>query len=143
LKSYYSLFLFLCLCGAAFGQAPQQARDSRDSIDQELFPPELVMQYQQEINLNEGQSRAIRDEIHKAQAKFVDMQWDLQTETEKMALLLKTRPAEEGAVLAQLDKVLDRERAIKKTQISLLVRIRNLLTEAQQAKLMELRRKSS
>ena len=36
-----------------------------------------------------------------------------------------------------------RERLIKKTQISLLVRIKNQLTEAQQNKLMELRRKPS
>jgi len=101
------------------------------------------MQYHQEINLNEGQSRAIRDEIQKAQAKFVDMQWDLQSETEKLVLLLKARPADEGAVLAQMDKVLDRERAIKKTQMSLLLRIRNLLTDVQKSKLMELRRKPS
>jgi len=97
------------------------------------------MQYQQEIHLSEAQSRAIRDEIQKAQAKFVDMQWDLQSETEKLALLLQAHPADEGAVLAQLDKVLDRERAVKRTQIALLVRIKNLLTESQQTKLMELR----
>ncbi len=146
MKSYLVLLLLFGGCVTAWGQGPQQARGPHDPIDpieQELFPPELVMQYQQEINLNEVQSRAIREEIHKAQAKFVDMQWDLQTETEKLALLLKARPAEEGAVLAQLDRVLDRERAIKKTQISLLVRIRNLLTEGQQAKLTELRHKPS
>ena len=101
------------------------------------------MQYHQEINLNDTQSRAIRDEIQKAQSKFVDMQWDLQSETEKLVLLLKAHPTEEAAVLAQVDKVLDRERVIKKTQISLLVRIKNLLTDTQQAKLMELRRKPS
>jgi len=140
LKSYFVVLLLLCGCVRAWGQSPQQGRDP---IEQELFPPDLVMQYQQEINLNEGQSRAIREELQKAQMKFVDMQWGLQTETEKLAMLLKAHPVEEGAVLAQLDKVLDRERAIKKTQISLLVRIRNLLTEGQQAKLTELRRKPS
>jgi len=140
LKSYLTPLVLACWCAASWGQAsPAPA----DPIAQELFPPELVMQYHQEINLNEGQSRAIRDEIQKAQAKFVDMQWDLQSETEKLVLLLKTRPADEGAVLAQVDKVLDRERAIKKTQMSLLLRIRNQLTDAQQSKLMELRRKPS
>jgi hypothetical protein len=42
-----------------------------------------------------------------------------------------------------VDKVLDREREIKRAQISLLVRIKNVLTEAQQNKLMELRRQPS
>jgi len=136
LKSYLTLLLLACWSAASWGQASQTPADP---IAQELFAPELVMQYHQEINLNEGQSRAIRDEIQRAQAKFVDMQ----SETEKLVLLLKARPADEGAVLAQMDKVLDRERTIKKTQMSLLLRIRNLLTDVQQSKLMELRRKPS
>jgi Spy/CpxP family protein refolding chaperone len=98
------------------------------------------MRYSQEINLTADQSQALRDEVHKAQAKFLDMQWNMQSENEKLVLLLRARPVEESAVLAQLDKVLDREREIKKTQISLLIRIKNQLTAAQQNKLMELRR---
>ncbi len=140
MKSYLTLLLLACSCAASWGQA---SPSPSDPIAQQLFPPELVMQYHQEINLNESQSRAIRDEIQKAQAKFVDMQWDLQSETDKLVLLLKARPADEAAVLAQMDRVLDRERAIKKTQMSLLLRIRNQLTDAQQNKLMELRRKPS
>jgi len=123
---------------ASWGQSPGP---SDDPIAGELFPPELVMQYHQQINLSEAQSKAIRDEIQKAQAKFLDVQWDMQSETEKLVLLLKARPVEETAVLAQVDKVLDRERQIKRTQISLLVRIKNVLTDAQQNQLMELRRK--
>ena len=42
-----------------------------------------------------------------------------------------------------LDQVLNREREIKKAQISLLVHIKNLLSEAQQNKLTELRQKPS
>ncbi len=101
------------------------------------------MQYGQEINLTPDQSKAVRDEIKNAQAKFLDLQWSMQSEQEKLVLLLKARPVDESAVLAQVDKVLDREREIKKIQISLLVRIKNQLTVAQQAKLMELRRKPS
>ena len=78
--------------------------------------------------------------IQKAQAKFLDLQWDAQSESGKLVQLLKARPVDENAVLAQVDQVLNREREIKKAQISLLVRIKNLLTEAQQNKLMDLRR---
>jgi Spy/CpxP family protein refolding chaperone len=135
------LLLVLVSCAAAsWGQAPEP---STDPIAGALFPPELVMQHREEINLSEAQSKAIKDEIQKAQAKFLDMQWDMQSVTEKLVLLLKARPVDEGAVLAQLDKVLDRERQIKKTQISLLVRIKNVLTDGQQNQLMELRRKPS
>jgi Spy/CpxP family protein refolding chaperone len=100
------------------------------------------MQYHQEINLNDKQVKAIKDEIQKAQARFLDLQWNMQSESGKLVMLLDAKPVDESAVLAQVDKVLDQERLVKKTQISLLVRIKNLLTAEQQNKLMELRRKS-
>jgi|SRR5882762_2306742 len=140
LKSYLVLFVLLLLGAVSWGQGPQPADDP---IAQNLFPPELVMKYRQEINLDEGQSKALKEAIQKAQTKFLDMQWDMQSEAEKLVQLLKARPVDENAVLAQVDQVLNREREIKKTQISLLVRIKNLLTDAQQSKLMELRRKPS
>ena len=43
-------------------------------------------------------------------------------------------------MLAQVDRILALEREIKKAQISLLVRIKNILTPAQQAKLAEIQR---
>jgi Spy/CpxP family protein refolding chaperone len=140
LKRYLTLLTLAFICALSWGQSPQS---SNDPIADQLFPPELVMQYHQEINLTPDQSKALKDEIQKAQAKFLDMQWDMQSEQEKLVLLLKAHPIDENAVLAQVDKVLDREREIKKTQILLLVRIKNQLTPAQQNKLNELRHKSS
>jgi Spy/CpxP family protein refolding chaperone len=145
LKSYLVL-LVLAVFGGVFGGVSggaawtQDAKPGDDPIAQNLFPPELVMKYRQEINLDEGQSKAIKEAIQKAQAKFLDLQWDAQSETEKLVQLLKARPIDENAVLAQVDQVLNREREIKRAQISLLVRIKNQLNEAQQNKLMELRR---
>ena len=49
---------------------------------------------------------------------------------------------DEAAVLTQADKVLSLEREVKRTQLSLLIRIKNLLSDAQQDKLMELRKRS-
>jgi Spy/CpxP family protein refolding chaperone len=141
LKSYLVLLVLAVFGGVSGGAAwTQDAKPGDDPIAQNLFPPELVMKYRQEINLDEGQSKAIKEAIQKAQAKFLDLQWDAQSETEKLVQLLKARPIDENAVLAQVDQVLNREREIKRAQISLLVRIKNQLNEAQQNKLMELRR---
>jgi Spy/CpxP family protein refolding chaperone len=125
----------------AAGSWAQKPAD--DPIAQALFPPELVMKYRQEINLDEGQSKAIKESIQKAQTRFLDMQWDMQAEAEKLVKLLKAHPVDEAAVLAQVDQVLNREREIKKAQISLLIHIKNLLSESQQNKLTELRQKPS
>ncbi len=134
------LFTVVLFGTASWGQEPQSADDP---IAQNLFPPELVMKYRQDISLDEGQSKSIKEAIQKAQTKFLDLQWDMQSESQKLVQLLKARPVDENAVLAQVDQVLNREREIKKAQISLLVRIKNTLSEAQQNKLMELRRKPS
>jgi Spy/CpxP family protein refolding chaperone len=137
MKRHFILLSFAFVSALSWGQSPQA---SDDPIAGQLFPPELVMQYHQQISLTADQSKSLRDAIQQAQAKFLDMQWDMQSEKEKLVLLLKARPVDESAVLAQLDKVLDREREIKKTQISLLIRIKNQLTAEQQNKLTELRR---
>jgi Spy/CpxP family protein refolding chaperone len=141
LKSFL-VVLVLGVLGVVLGVAAwaQDAKPADDPIAQNLFAPELVMKYRQEINLDDTQSKAIKEAIQKAQTKFLDLQWDAQSETEKLVQLLKARPVDESAVLAQVDQVLNREREIKRAQISLLVRIKNQLNEAQQNKLMELRR---
>ena len=110
-----------------------------DPIARAVFPPDLVMKHSQEINLDERQRAAIKEQVQKAQAQATDAQFDLQGESQKLVRLLQARPVDETAVLAQVDKVLALERQVKRTQILLLVRIKNLLTEAQQAKLAELR----
>jgi hypothetical protein len=46
---------------------------------------------------------------------------------------------DETQVLEEVDRILALEREMKRTQISLMVRIKNTLTPAQQAKLMEIR----
>lgn len=141
MKSFL-VVLVLGVLGVVLGVAAwaQDAKPADDPIAQNLFAPELVMKYRQEINLDDTQSKAIKEAIQKAQTKFLDLQWDAQSETEKLVQLLKARPVDESAVLAQVDQVLNREREIKRAQISLLVRIKNQLNEAQQNKLMELRR---
>jgi Spy/CpxP family protein refolding chaperone len=98
------------------------------------------MGHAQEIGLDDTQRTAIRKEVQKAQSKFLDLQFDIQTEMETMVRLVKENKVDETKVLAQLDRVLSLEKEIKKTQISLLVRIKNTLTPAQQAKLAEIPR---
>jgi Spy/CpxP family protein refolding chaperone len=135
MKLWKLLFIPLVFTFAAGAWAQ---KPGEDQVAHNLFPPELVMRFHQEINLDESQSQAMKEAIHKAQAKFLDMQWDMQAETEKLAKLLKAHPVDEQAVMAQMDQVLNRERDIKKAQMSLLIHIKNLLSEAQQNKLMEL-----
>ena len=104
-----------------------------------FFPPELVMQHQSEIGLQDSQRAALTSAIQQAQAKFMDTQWKMSAESEKMSRLLQGAHVDESQVLAEVDRILDLEREIKKAQVSLMVRIKNTLTAQQQAKLVEIR----
>ncbi len=132
----------LILCGAlllAAGVRGQQPHPESDPVGENLFPPELIMQNQKAIGLDEAQKSYIRTEITKTQGRFSDLQWQLQDAMESLGGLLKQDVADEQQVLAQLDKVLNLEREIKRTQLTLMVRIKNKLSGEQQARLRELR----
>ena len=103
-----------------------------------FFPPELVMQHQGEIGLQDSQRAALASAIQQAQGKFTDVQWKLSAEGEKMRRLLQATQVDEAQVLEEVDRILALEREIKRTQISLMVRIKNTLSPEQQAKLSKL-----
>jgi Spy/CpxP family protein refolding chaperone len=105
-----------------------------------FFPPELVMQHQAEIGLQDSQRAELTSAIQQAQSKFTDLQWKLSAEGEKMGRLLQGTQVDEAQVLDQVDRILGVEREIKRAQVSLMVHIKNMLTPAQQAKLAEIRR---
>jgi Spy/CpxP family protein refolding chaperone len=110
-----------------------------DDFGRNFFPPELVMQHQGEIGLQDSQRAALTSAVQAAQGKFMDVQWKLSAEGEKMSKLLQPTQVDETQVLEEVDRILALEREMKRTQIGLMVRIKNTLTAAQQAKLMEIR----
>jgi Spy/CpxP family protein refolding chaperone len=108
------------------------------SFEDLLFPPELVMQLQRELNLTAAQRTTITDAIKALQSGVVDHQWQLLDEQEKLHELLGQPTVAEAAVLAQVDRVLDLERTVKRLHLATLVRIKNALTPEQQKQLMDL-----
>ena len=128
--------LCLCLSHAFAGQAPPA-----DPVAENLFPPELVMQHQSEIKLTEDQRNALMAEIQKAQGRIVDLQQRLQKEMEALGALLKKDAVDEQGALAQLDRVLNEERELKRAHLALVLGIKNRLTNEQEVKLREIRSK--
>jgi Spy/CpxP family protein refolding chaperone len=125
-------------CSAPYAQdAPKPP--GADPIAQYVLPPELIMQNQQAIGLTDAQKNAVITQIKEAQAHAVDAQWDMQRAVERMVELLKQDKVDEQVVLAQLDKVLAVERDVKRVQLTLAVRLKNILSPEQQRKLRDLR----
>jgi Spy/CpxP family protein refolding chaperone len=119
-----------------------QRQAGPDPFDENLFSPELILQNQEAIGLTEEQKVFFKSEVRKAQTRFTELQWALQDEMEKLQASVKPAQVDESQTLMQLDKLLNLEREIKKTQIGLLVRFKNRLTPDQQAQLREIQHKS-
>ncbi|MEW6127634.1 MAG: periplasmic heavy metal sensor [Acidobacteriota bacterium] len=130
-----ALFLFFNW-QSAYAQQP-----AGDPFDENFFAPELVMQHQQAIGLSEEQKNFFKTEFRKAQTQFTELQWQLQDELEKLVTLIKQENVNEQTTLAQLDKVLSIEQAIKRAQTALLIKVKNHLTTEQRAQLKQLKGK--
>jgi Spy/CpxP family protein refolding chaperone len=118
-------------CPAGFGGA--------DPFANAFFSPDLIMAHQQAIGLTDAQRATVRNLMVEAQKNFVPVQFRVAAEVETLQGLINASPVDEDAVLAEVDRVLALERDIKREQVSLMVRLKNLLTEPQQALLTKLR----
>jgi Spy/CpxP family protein refolding chaperone len=115
--------------------------DPPDPVGSRLFPPELIMGHQKDIGLDDKQRQAIVAEVQRLQAQVVDLQWKMQSAAEELVKLLDEARVDEAKTLAQADQVMGLERDIKRAHLAALIRIRNVLTADQRAKLQALRGK--
>jgi Spy/CpxP family protein refolding chaperone len=134
--------LAILALGTSMASAADAPPNPADPMAESLFPPELILKYRQDIGLDETQSKSLKELVQKAQSRFLDLQWDLESEAGKLAQQLRGARIDETSAIAQADRVLGMERQVKEAQLSLLIRIKNLLNPAQQAQLTELRHKN-
>lgn len=150
----------LLLCTSVFAQMPPQPPmppmgampgvpptppsppmpPKEDPIGRELFPPELIMSHQDDLQLQDKQRATLRAEVVKLQTTVVDLQFQLGDEASRLAAMLRSTPIDEAKAIAQSDKVMALEREIKRLHLTTLIRIKNVLTADQIAKLREFRR---
>ena len=123
----------------AISPRAEAPREALGAIERRVFPPELVMENQAALALTDAQRAALTKEIERAQSETLRVQWELQAEKEKLAALLDAEPVDEAKVSAAAARVMDRESRVKATHLGMLVRVKNLLTAPQRAKLRELR----
>lgn len=134
-------FMMIIFCVLSYNATLfAQQNPSDDPIGRNFFPPELVMQNQQAISLSEAQRNSFAKEMQTAQSEFMTLQWDVQKEMEKFKTLIEKENPGEAEVLEQLERMVAIENKIKKRQITLLIRVKNLLSHEQQEKLQKLRK---
>jgi len=136
------LFVLLALTSLP-GTVWAQAGEGSDPFASVLFTAEEVMQHRRAIDLNDEQRDAITRLIEQLQGRVVSLQWRLLDETESVREALEGPRVDLDRVLDRFQKALETEVEIKRAHLELLVRIKNVLSPAQQEKLRELRREAS
>jgi Spy/CpxP family protein refolding chaperone len=125
---------------AAAEGPPTPPPQAADPIGSKLFPPELIMAHQAELGLEDRQREGILKELERAQAQFPRLQWQLQAASQQLSRLLDAPKVDEAKALAQAAEVMKLETEIKRAHLTLLIRIRNTLSDTQRSKLQALRR---
>lgn len=136
-KQLCALAFAILIASPVFGFGPS----GPDPIARLLFKPELIMRFSNQLDLSEQQEEVLKTELKSAQASIFDLKWQLNEENTELKEILKTTPIDEGQMLAQSDKVMELEHQIKRVHLTLLARLKNMLSEEQIKTLRDLRRK--
>lgn len=138
MKKLFFITLLLSNCLLLVGQ--QNQKD--DPIGENFFPPELIMEYQNEIGLTADQETMIVNQMKEAQNGFIDLNWKMKKLSDKLISIVSQDRIDEDEATNQLKTMLEVENQIKVRQIALMVRIKNSLNSNQINMLKELRQRS-
>ena len=118
-----------CLClGSALAAQPKA-----DVFKGKLFPPNIILQHQEELGLSKEQFTAIKAAVVEVQANVAEHEWDMREAYVSIMAELDKTPVDEEHVVSLVNSVLLAENEVKKEQMAMLIRLRNLLTADQVA----------
>ena len=124
-----ALVMLSLLATAALGQQKE------DVFKGKLFAPNVILENQAELNLSKEQFTKIRAAVVEVQTSVAEHEWDMREAYLKLMAELDTKPISEAAVLEHATAALLAENEVKKRQMAMLVRLKNLLTAEQVARL--------
>lgn len=124
------LFL-LVMASLAMGTAA--AENPKDVFKGKLFAPNVILEHREALDLSKDQFTAIRSAVVEVQAGVAEHEWDMQEAYQALMAELDKSPVDEDKVVEHAEKALLAENQVKKKQMVMLVRLRNLLTTEQVA----------
>ena len=117
---------FCLALGSAMAAGPKD-----DVFKGRLFPPNVILEHQAELGLSKAQFAAIKEAVVEVQAGVAEHEWDMREAYQALMLELEKAPIDEDRVLAHAEVALQAENRVKKKQMTMLVRLKNLLTAEQ------------
>ena len=124
--------ILVLLAAISLGSGIASAADPKmDVFKGKLFAPNIILEHQAELNLNKQQFTAIRNAVVEVQGNMAGFEWDLREAYLKLMAELDKVPIDEKRVLEYASAAMLAENEVKKQQMLMLIRLRNLLTDEQ------------
>ena len=122
----------LCLLAVvSLGMGAAIAEEPKDVFKGKLFAPNIILENRDALQLSKEQFTAIRAAVVEVQAGVAEHEWDMQEAYQALMLELDRAPVDEDEVLRHTNTALLAENQVKKKQMAMLVRLKNLLTADQ------------
>ncbi len=125
------LFVLAIVCMGATVAHAQNPKD--DVFKGKLFAPNIILEQQAELDLTKDQFTAIRAAVVDVQSGVAEHEWDMREAYQALMLELDKSPIDETAVLKHANVALLAENQVKKKQMAMLVKLKNLLNAEQVA----------
>ncbi|MGE0526714.1 MAG: Spy/CpxP family protein refolding chaperone [Bdellovibrionales bacterium] len=138
-KTVLALASVTFILSASFANADSE-RSADDPIGAHVFPPDMVLKHQAEIGLKDKQREAIINLMKKTMSDLVEVQVNMKEASDALVKVLDANKVDEGKAISALHKLTDVEKRVKTVQLTLMIRIKNMLTKEQQEKLRTLPR---
>lgn len=126
--------MLLLLLVASFAVGAAVAAEPRpDVFKGKLFPPNVILEHQAELGLSKQQFTEIRKTVVELQGNVAEHEWDVREAYQNIMAELDKSPIDQGRVLEHVGAALRAENEVKKLQVTMLIKLKNLLTEDQVA----------
>lgn len=102
-----------------------------DVFKGKLFAPNVILEQRDALNLTKQQFTEIRAAVVEIQSGIAEHEWDMQEAYQALMLELDKAPIDEAEVLKYANVALLAENQVKKKQMTMLVRLKNLLSAEQ------------
>ena len=123
--------LGLCLVLLSSIASAQGVGQQKDVFKGKLFAPNIILENQDALDLNKEQFTAIRAAVVEVQGSVAEHEWDLREAYMKVLADLDEVPIDEDQVMQNVEAALLAENKVKQLQVTMLIRLRNLLTDEQ------------
>jgi len=124
--------LVILLAVACMGlEAAVAAGPKEDVFKGKLFAPNVILENQAELGLSKQQFTDIRKAVVEVQSNVAEHEWDVREAYQNIMAELDKAPVDENQVLEYVSAALRAENEVKKLQVAMLIKLKNLLTNEQ------------